>query len=185
MGKAKTWSSLECEGAAKAYVDATMDNIRGAEQCGEEFTSTAHKCFHFYSPPGVKDAGTWSDRDPGGDTAKVWCYIRDALLKDVQRFCRTLNVVLNMGLSGLTHQEKVNIAVALCLKKMKDGDTHHQHKNFDPNKWRLCKACVALKQTGKLAEPTASTRPSDEVTDNAEAHTDANDSNEGFITDSL
>jgi len=188
MGKAKTWSSLECEGAAKAYVDATLDEIRGAEQRGDEFAARVHRCFDFYSPPGVRGTGTWTDRDPDGDTQKVWNYIRDTLLKDVQRFYRTLNMVLNMGLSGLTHQEKVNVAVALFLKRVKDGNTHHQYKIFDPNKWRLYKAYVVLKQTGKLAEPTAVVQPSQQVTDGdaeaADADTEENEENEGFITDS-
>ena len=61
MGKAKTWSPEECEGAAKAYVDATLDEIRGAEQRGEEFALRVHTCFELYSPPGVRGSGTWSD----------------------------------------------------------------------------------------------------------------------------
>jgi len=74
----------------------------------------------------VKGSGTLSDRDPEGNTQKVWNYICDTLLTDFQRFYRTLNAVVNMGLSGLTHEEKVNIAVTVFLKTMKDGDTHHQ-----------------------------------------------------------
>jgi len=131
----------------------------------------------------VKGSGTWSDRDPEGNTQKVWNYIRDTLLKDVQRFYRTLNAVLNMGLSGLTHEEKVNIAVAMFLKKMKDGDTHYQHRNFDANKWRLYKAHLVLKMTGKLAEPTAARKPSEEVADEDTPPLDT-DGDEGFITDS-
>ena len=188
MGKAKTWSSEECEGAAKAYIDATLDEIRGAEQRGEEFAARVHKCFDFYSPPGVRGTGTWSDRDPTGDGQKAWWCVRDTLLKDVQRFYRTLNTVLNMGLSGLTHEEKVNIAVAMYLKKIKDGETPYQYKNFDANKWRLFKAYRVLKTTGKIAEPSIAQKPSDEVGGDAEESNTTNvedtDGNEGFITDS-
>jgi len=50
-------------------------------------------------------------------------------------------MVLNMGLSGLSHKKKGNVAVV--LKKLKEGETHFQYKNVDANKWCLFKAfCV-------------------------------------------
>jgi len=135
----------------------------------------------YFPPPGVKGTGTWSDRDPNGDTCKIWHYMRDTILKDVQKFYGALNAVLNMGLSGVTHQQKVNIAVAIFLKKVKDGSTHYQHKDFDPNKWRLYKAYLILKETGKLAEPIPASRPSEEL---AAQSDHPSESNKGFITDS-
>jgi len=48
MGKAKTWSPEapeELEGAAKACVDSTLDKIRRAEQCGDEFAAKIHNAF--------------------------------------------------------------------------------------------------------------------------------------------
>jgi len=54
IGKTKKWSSKECEGAAKAYIDATMDMICGAEQQGEEFAArVCNDCFDCCWPPGV------------------------------------------------------------------------------------------------------------------------------------
>jgi hypothetical protein len=56
-----------------------------------------------------------------------------------------LNTVVNMGLSGVTHQEKVNIAVAYHCKKVKDGDTPYQYKSFEVNSWCLYKAWMDSK----------------------------------------
>lgn len=88
-----------------------------------------------------------------------------------------------MGLSGVTYEQKVNIAVAMYLKRVKEGQTPYDLRDFDASKWRLFKAYLVLKDTGKLAEPTASTRPSDEVRTQVE-NTSESDANEGFITDS-
>lgn len=186
MGKAKTWSSAECEGAAKAFVDSALDEICGAEQRGEEFAAKVHEAFKSYTPPGVSGTGTWTDHAPGGTSGKIWNYICDTILKDVQHFYRALNLVLNMGLSGLTHEEKVNIAAAIFLKRVKEGATHHEYKGFDANKWRLFKAYLMLKETGKLAELTTATHPSEEmeaVTGSGDTPAES-DANEGFITGS-
>jgi len=163
-----------------------FDEIRGAEQRGEDFAAKIHKAFESYSPPGVRGSGTWHDRDPNGTTGKIWHYIWDTILKDVQKFYSCLNAVLNMDLSGVTCEQKVNIAVAVCLKKVKEGKSHYHYKDFDANKWQLFKAYVVLKETGKLAEPVPAQRPSEELA--AQSDEDDNrissDANEGFITDS-
>jgi len=180
MGKAKNWSKEELEGAAKAYVECTLDEINGAEQRGDDFAAKIHKSFESFSPPGVRGTGTWHDRDPNCGTCKTWHYIRDAILKDVQKFYGTLNAVMNMELTGVTEEQKVNIAVAIYLNKVKDGVSHYQCRDFDPNKWRLFKAYQVLKETGKLAEPVPAQRPSEELA----AQTDTVGDNEGFVTDS-
>lgn len=96
------------------------------EQCGEEF-SEVHNCFHFYFPPDIKSACAWSGRD----TQKVWKHICDTLSTGMQQFCYVLNTMMNMGLSGLTHKEKVNVAVTIFFKKVKEGDVCYQYQNFD------------------------------------------------------
>jgi len=58
MGKAKSWSPEEPEGAAKAHVDSALDEIRGAEQRGDELAAEIHKAFESCSPPGVRGAAT-------------------------------------------------------------------------------------------------------------------------------
>ena len=187
MGKAKTWTAEECEAAARAYVESTLDDIRGAEQKGDEFGAEFHQAFAAYAPPGVRGTGTWTDRDPDGNACKVWHFVRNTILKDVQRFYRTLNAVLNMELSGVTHEQKVNIAVAMFLKKIQEGKTHYDYRDFDANKWRLFKAYLVLKETGKLAEPTPAMQPSQELAaqqQRSEESGTCTDENEGFITDS-
>jgi len=50
-------------------------------------------------------------------------------LKEVQKFYGTLNAVLNMELSGVTYEQKVNIAVAVFQKKVKEGKSHYHYKD--------------------------------------------------------
>jgi hypothetical protein len=179
MGRAKTWSSIEAEVAAKAFVSATHDSIVGSGQKADEFAKKVHEEFAKLSPPGVAGTGTYTDRDPDGTQGIVWKYIRDTILKDVQKFNATLNIVMNSGLSGVTHEEKVNIAVAMLLKKMKEGENKYDYRSFEAKKkWRLYRAWTVLKDTEKVAPPREVRHPTDEVSE-SEA-----DSNEGFITDS-
>lgn len=63
-----------------------------------------------------------------------------------------LNTVLNMGLSGVTYDQKVNIAVAHFQKKIKDSERPYDYKDYDSdNKWRLFKAWTILKDTDNVA----------------------------------
>jgi hypothetical protein len=183
MGNGKTWSAEECEAAAKAYVRCTHDSVNGSGQKGEEFAAKIHEAFSALSPPGVKDTGTYTDRDPDGTGCKVWHYVRDTIMKSFQKFNASLNAVMNMNLSGVSHQQKINIAVAYFLKQVKQDNTPYDFKDFDAEKkWRLYKACLILKDTAKAAPPSAVRRPSEEVTD-ASRNEDEED-NEGFLTDS-
>jgi hypothetical protein len=114
--------------------------------------------------------------------------VRDTILKEVQKFNGTLNAVMNMGLSGLGHNEKVSIAVAIFLKKLtketQEGNgesSHYQFRDFDCSKWRLYKAWLVLKDTEKVAPPKPTKKhPPEEISSSED---DCND-NEGFITDS-
>lgn len=178
MGQAKNWSAEEAEAASKAHVAATHDSVNGSGQKSEDFAARVHECFEEVSPPGEKDAGTHSDHDPGGKNMKVWHCVRDTILKDAQKFNGRVNLVVNMGLSGVTHQQKIDVAAALCLRKTADGESHCACKNFEANRWRLCKAWVVLKDTEKAAAPAAVERPSDKVT------LDLSGDKESLLTDS-
>ena len=140
MGKAKNWTSEEAEAASKACAVATHDSVKGSGQRREDFAMKVHLEFASLTPAGVAGTGTFTDRDPDGSLGKAWNYVRDTVLKEVQKFNGTLNIVLHLGLSGVTHQQKVNIAVAVFLKKLKHGQTHYEYRDFDPNTWRLCKS---------------------------------------------
>jgi hypothetical protein len=169
--------------AARAYVAATHDSVNGSAQKSEDFAKKVHEAFAKLTPPGVAGTGTYTDRDPDGRQGLVWKYVRDTILKDTQKFNATLNVVLNSGLSGISHDEKVNIAVAYHLNKIKDGDNKYDFKGFDSeNKWRLFKAWYILKDTEKVAPPQEARHPTDEMSGQDEEIHDTD--NEGFITDS-
>jgi hypothetical protein len=187
MGRAKTWSSHEAELAARAYIAATHDSINGSGQKAEDFAKRVHEEFSKLTPAGVGGTGTYSDRDPDCSQQTVWKYVRDTILKETQKFNATLNVVLNSGLTGVTHDEKVNIAVAMHLNRIKDGNNKYDYRPFESeSKWRLFKAWYILKDTEKVALPREVRHPADELStqEDQDMSTDVGGDNEGFITDS-
>ena len=173
MGKAKTWSSAECEAAAKAHVAVAHNGINGSGQRAEDFAAKTHTEFCHESPPGTTGTGTSGDRDPTGEKSVVWNCTQDNILACLQKFNAVLNTALNMGLSGVTHDQKVNTAVAHFPKKVKDGEQPHVCKDFDSdNEWHLFESWKALKETEKVAAPVAASCP-----------TEGFDSDDGFLTD--
>ena len=82
---------------------------------------------------------------------KVSHFIFDTLLKDVQHFYYTTNAVINIGLTCVITEQKVNIAVATCLKQVKENQTYYQHRDLNLGKLHIFKACLVLKNTNKLA----------------------------------
>ena len=195
MGRKKTWTADECEGAAKAYIAATHDSVNGSAQKAKDFAQRIYSEFKKLSPPGTAGTGIWIDRFGKPGDVRLWFYIRDKILKDLQKFNGKLNIVLNMGLSGLTHDQKVNIAVALHLKRpLEEGKTNYDFKDFDSAKeWTYFRAWLLLRDTDKVRAPVAACRPSEEDDDldstvGAELGNElssGNDTNtEGYITDS-
>jgi hypothetical protein len=79
MGKAKTWSCDEAEAAARAYVSATHDSVKGSGQKAEDFAKKIHDAFVALAPPGVEGTSTYGERDPDGAECKVWQYVRGLL----------------------------------------------------------------------------------------------------------
>lgn len=164
MGSAKRWHAKECEAAAKAYVFATHDEIAGAQQKGADFGKRIADAFKDLSPPGCAGTGFYWDRDPDGSKSIVWSYVRDVMMKECQKFNGTYNKVLNMKLTGVTEQEKVNIAVAMFQKKLTaDGKSVYVYKDYKALEWRLYLAWIVLKDTKKLQVPSVPKNPSQEI----------------------
>jgi hypothetical protein len=156
MGIGKRWSSIECELAGKAYVIATHDEICGAQQKSADFGRKVHESFKSLSPTGCAGTGTYWDRDPDCKKASVWGYVRDVLLKEAGKFNEKYLRVLSMNLTGVTEQEKVNIAVAWFTGKYKEnsGNSIYSFKDFNPNDWRVYRFWMVVKDTTKCQAPT-------------------------------
>ena len=75
------------------------------------------------------------------------------------KFIGVLRMVKGVGLSGVTTEELLHIAVALYLLKRKGevlpncNSTFYLLKEQDPDKWENFKAWNILKSTPKFLEP--------------------------------
>ncbi|KAG7367739.1 hypothetical protein IV203_030410 [Nitzschia inconspicua] len=118
MPHGKKWTADECTVAAKAYVAATQDEINGADQTAADFSKRLNSFMKSFSPPACAGTGTYWDRDPDGRRGVIWQFLRDTVTKECQKFNVSLNRVRNANLSGLTEEEKVNVAVASHLRKI-------------------------------------------------------------------
>ena len=149
MGRGKKWSSEECGRVAIAWSQATHDAVVGRNQSGDTFDEKGYSLFS-QNPPKDADPGTYNDRShPSGMT----CF-RNNISPNVMTF-----MVEGVGLSGLTAEELLCIAVALYLLKRKgealpkSNSAFYLLKEQDPDKWENFKAWNILKSTPKFLEP--------------------------------
>lgn len=180
MGAGKRWKDTECVAAARAYIEATHDPVSGSEQNKADFAYKIQAAFKRYSPAGCGSTGTYWDRDPDGTQAICWNYIRDTILKQCQQFNGVLNTVLNMQLSGPTYEQKVSIAVATFLKKIKPEESPIEYIEFDKMKWRLYNAWLLLKDTDKCSPPTQARHPTDQLHAELDAVASDNENDENL-----
>ena len=84
---------------------------------------------------------------------------RNNISPDVMKFIGVLQMVKGVGLSGVTAEELLHIAVAVYLLKQKgeplpkSNSAVYLLKGQDPDKWENFKAWNILKSTPKFLEP--------------------------------
>ena len=114
MGRGKNWSSEEHERVAIAWSRATHDPVVGHNQSGDTFDE---KVYSLFSPKQPKDAdpGTYNDCS---HPSVMTCF-RNNISPDVMKSIGVLRMVKGVGLSGVTTEELLHIAVAVYLLKRK------------------------------------------------------------------
>ena len=154
MGRGKKWSSKEHERVAIAWSQATHDPVMGRNQSGDTFDE---KVYSLFSGKPLKDAdlGTYNDCS---HPSVMTCF-RNNISPDVMKFIGVLQMVKGVGLSGVTTEELLCIAVAVYLLKRKgevlpkSNSAFYLLKEQDPDKWENFKAWNILKSTLKFLEP--------------------------------
>lgn len=147
MGKARNWSSDECRAVAIAWINASNDPVKGSDQKSSVFVAAVMTNLHRLAPVGHHE-GRYDER---GSEA-VHSFWRDTLFRDVSKFNKALRIVIASNPTGCTEQEKINMAVAIHLKKTKRMDYHY--KSFNPNQWRFYQAWEELRRIPKFAPPS-------------------------------
>ena len=127
MPKGKRYTDAEVHLIAKAYCWATNDGIKGSEQKLDSFMQRVVEYLKRHAPDNVIE-GTYHTRDVGS----IQKYI-NKMKADVAKFMAKLRQVELVDWSGLSYDQKVNIAVAVYLGKAKAP--HYDYKNFDATAW--------------------------------------------------
>ena len=106
MGRGKKWSSEERERVAIAWSRATHDPVVGHNQSGDTFDEKAYSLFS-RKPPKDADPGTYNNRS---HPSVMTCF-HNNISPDVMKFIGVLWMVKGVGLSGMTAEELLRIAV--------------------------------------------------------------------------
>ena len=139
----KHWKSAEVALGCKAYVSATLNPIKGADQDVITFNSDLLAKLEEISPTDCAD-GTYHKRG-----IRVYPYLRDNVFPDIQKFNKALRIIYSSNPTGVTEDEKVFMAVAIHVKKTKQME--YQYKSFDPSSWKMYEGWRELKKIPKFA----------------------------------
>ena len=113
----KQWTPTEVGVACRAYCSATQDSIKGADQKAEDFNQKLVDIFDKLSPANCDD-GTYFHCGE-----HVFLYLCDNVFPDVQKFNKARQIVEASSPSGVTDDQKINMAVAIHLEKTKKWST--------------------------------------------------------------
>ena len=146
MPQGKRYTEAEIHLVAKAYCWATNDGIKGSEQKVESFMERVVLYLKRHGPDNVIE-GTYHTRDLLSIQRQI-----AKMKNDVAKFMATLRQVLLVEWSGLSYDQKVNIAVALYLGKAKAP--HYDWKNFDATAWPNYRPFQVLSTLPQFRVPT-------------------------------
>ena len=125
----------------------------GYNQTGDTFDEKVYSLFSC-KPPKDAEPGTYNDHSH----LSVMTWFRNNISPDVMKFIGVLWMVKGLGLTGVTTEELLCIAVAVYLLKQKGEVLPKSNSAFnllkaqDPDKWKKFKAWNILKSTPKFQE---------------------------------
>lgn len=148
MGKGKQWTPTECKHVAEAWIevseDQDQDTVKGANQDGDEFWDRVYTRFTL---KGSAD-GCYGMRS----LSAVRNYWTDNIARDCKRFNKSLVLVYASRPTGVSIEQKINIAVALHLKKADTASS--RHRDFPPGDWKFYEAWLVLKEHRGFRPPS-------------------------------
>lgn len=151
MGKGKQWTTKECKHLAEAWIEVSEDQdqteVKGANQNADAFWRRVFARFVAKAPPDHL-SGTYSGR---GENA-VRNYWTDNIARDCKKFNKSLMKVYQSRPTGVTLEEKTNIAVALFLGKADTASS--RHKGYPTGDWKFFEAWLVLKNHRAFIPPT-------------------------------
>ena len=80
---------------------------------------------------------------------RIYAYLRDRVFPTLQKFNKSLRHIYACNPTGVTDQQKINMAVALHLQKVTTMD--YAFKDFSPSTWKQYGGWLAVKHLPKFA----------------------------------
>ena len=154
MARGKTFSAVERQYAAKAYILATTNSVVGCDQSTDNFAKSIHYHMKRLQPPTV-DVGLYSERTP----KNIWAMLRDSIFPDVQKFIGTLQMINDSNPTGGVSIKDVHcMAIAVHInyaKRMDYGFCENKPQAFNPTEcWVNYLAFLVLKDPPKFFPET-------------------------------
>ena len=141
--------------ACKAYAVATENSVSGCDMRAEDFNHTLLQTFKTLAPIPTPE-GTYHLREHC-----AYPYLRDSVFCILQKFHKSIRRVEASCPSGVTEQQKINMAVAIHVGKTNKMD--YDFKDFEASSWRLYFASKNLQCLPKFSIVAKKLAPSDEV----------------------
>jgi hypothetical protein len=127
---------------------ATHDSIHGADQKSAEFMHALITNLRHEAPAGPHP-GQYENR---GDDP-IYAFIRDHLKPEMNKFNIALRAVVATQPTGVSEEEKINMAIAIHLQKTTRME--YKYRNQNPHEWRYYEAWKVLRNTSKFRMPQA------------------------------
>ena len=174
MPKGKKWTDEEYATLAQAWIQTSEEVdqkvLKGTGQTLTAFWQKVLERFESLAPA-----------DPDGHyhlrgLVPVMNQWKDLLSRNVKKFNKCLVRVLKAKPTGVTEDQKVNIAIAIHLGKI-DTMSYH-HRDFEPNDWKYHQAWLVLRHHPAFLPPPAPTAANTEnlASDDSDDEDDTDDS---------
>lgn len=150
MGRGKVWTLHENLHLAEAWLQVSEDadeaTVKGTNQDGDEFWKRVEVAFK-EKTPSPNPEGQYQERSNPA-IINQW---KEKIARQARKFNASLMKVYRSNPTGCTEQNKINMAVAIYLKKTDKMD--YTHKDFNPNNWPVYLAWEILKEHRAFQPP--------------------------------
>ena len=136
MGKAPKWSPEEGAALSNAWIQQSEDEecpqVYGTNQSQEEFWL---KVVERFKKPADAPQGTYDERTVERGVSPLVVRFKESISRDVKKFNNALLKVFHARPTGVSEEEKVNMAIAIHLGK--SDSPNYRHRDFERNDWKF------------------------------------------------
>ena len=150
MGRGKQWTPEESLHLAEAWLEISEDvgaaEVKGTNQDSHVFWARIEESFKAKAPT-PNPEGQYNDRATS-DIITQW---KDKISRQAKKFNKALMKVFRSHPTGCTEQNKINMAVAIHLRKTDKMD--YTHRDYIASNWQFYPAWCVLKEHRAFLPP--------------------------------